>query len=323
MLDQRALELTGLVDEDGLLHRHLPSPSVHVPLHVWLEHENGQDLLAYRWHPWDEVSDLDVAYASPDPRHVPSDGAATPHQGFRGSKRCLDGFLKLAGTPDKVVPNDQILAFARQWGVLGICAHGLPATHNPPSTGLEVEETSRGGCLWLVTDSGQWCEPVDVWRHLAEQANQLVRMAIGLHQRRHEGKTVLPEEWDQLMLQAMWWLTVGDVRPFVFWNNERDKPSVMLGSAQMPKATVPDEGWGTLFGLIATQLTFVVAGADGFDWCDGCHSIRPVEERPRIQGHFWYCSECRVNNKKMQTTNRQRRWRDQKRTKAQKGEDHA
>src|SRR5688500_5717260 len=40
----------------------------------------------------------------------------------------LEDFLRLDGEPDK-----RLLRFARRWGILGLCEHGLPAIHNPPS----------------------------------------------------------------------------------------------------------------------------------------------------------------------------------------------
>lgn len=302
-----AWDYGGLLDEDGYVQKPLPSPLVRVPWRIHLDVQNGLEVLVYSWFP----PSLESEYSL-----VP-DGAWEPHNGYRGKRRCVDEFLRLGDAS-----GTDVLSFAQRWGVLGICKHDLPATHNPPSTGLEREEASRTGCMWLVSDSGNWYEPVKTWRRFARQARELVDMAARIYSRRLRGEAVQGEEWNRLMGQAMWWLAIGDVRPHIFWDSCRGRPSITLGSANMPRITVPEEGWGTLFGLLATQLAFIASNANGFDECDACHELRPVEKRPRVKGRRWYCSSCRADEDKRRVLARERK-RQQRMRDAQKGDGNA
>lgn len=100
-------------------YRILPGRPVAVPLDCWLE---GDELC---WRTPDPTGPKSPPGAD-DQEWRRSTGAPrfrTPRQGM------LEGFLKLAAASD-----DQILEFARRWGPLGICEHGLPHTHWPLNT---------------------------------------------------------------------------------------------------------------------------------------------------------------------------------------------
>ena len=110
-------------EEGAIPDLQIPDPvaacAVAAPPHVWLDHlsptvhgdfvpDAGSDtFLLWQWGPED-----------------PSFGLRPLDQG------CLKEFLKLSRTSDELYETS-VLDFARRWGALGICCHGLPATHGP------------------------------------------------------------------------------------------------------------------------------------------------------------------------------------------------
>jgi hypothetical protein len=78
----------------------------------------------------------------------------------------LERFVALADAS----PED-ILRYARHWGVLAICAHGLPASHNLACTPLELR-SRRGVVFW---------EPVQSWRFFSRHAKAILEIAAATH----------------------------------------------------------------------------------------------------------------------------------------------
>ena len=75
--------------------------------------------------------------------------------------------------------------YARRWGVLEICKHGLPASHNPfrPDRDDYCSPMSgAGGCL---------PSPVSTWRLLSARFRALVRIDAKLR----AGELGMPEDW--------------------------------------------------------------------------------------------------------------------------------
>src|SRR5687768_2019394 len=100
--DRRGWELAGLTDFEGRLERPLAASMVDQPLHVELQ---GDEIV------WTERPDDDDWR----PAYTPGRELLTP-------------FVRLFEGTDA-----EILAYAGRWGVLGICPHGLPSSHNPPA----------------------------------------------------------------------------------------------------------------------------------------------------------------------------------------------
>jgi len=76
----------------------------------------------------------------------------------------LGRFVALRDAPD-----DQIAAFARLYGVLGICKHGRPWPH--------AEDMASGHllvCPWVRRGDDGGAEPLAAWRALAAQAAALL-----------------------------------------------------------------------------------------------------------------------------------------------------
>lgn len=158
----------------------------------------------------------------------------------------LQGFINLDS-------DESILAYARKWGVLGLCEHRLPFGHNwGPSLPLyskkhrapyetENERYTRGrgpcGTGYSHASGVNGREPLEVWRHFAKQALALLIIAEDLN----AGELTLEDkvqgsdlEWHLAtmgMPKAMAlsinrflvsnvvneWLALGAVRPFLVW----------------------------------------------------------------------------------------------------------
>lgn len=186
-----------------------------------------------------------------------------------------------------------VLKFARRYGVLQICEHGLPATHNPdplPSSGFS-------GCRPLGWNDAPW-EPVEQWLHFARQAAALLRIAAALHRDQRPDPsawaTVYEDQPDQrgygwlsdapsvgrfnLADCVNTWLILGGVRPHFEW---------FAGSA--PRFMLS----GGTFGLVAIQLMLAISQAHAIAVCDGCKQPYPrVNKRAPQAGRANYCDAC-------------------------------
>jgi hypothetical protein len=167
-------------------------------------------------------------------------------------------------------PSDEILRFARKWGVLGICEHSFPATHNPPRM---AKSKSHPACTPLRLNADNYWEPLQSWRDYSRQARGILRIAARLHQ----DKLGLKEDWEAVYgedytvsgmapeAELIWqrlrlsflvndWLELGDVRPKFMWAGGGIGVSYYL----------------TLFGVLASQLAFVISRDKGVGLCASC-----------------------------------------------------
>lgn len=210
----------------------------------------------------------------------------------------LRDFMNLADAPAETV-----LAFARKWGVLEICLHGLPCTHN-----LRRAITLSG--RWceplLYPDSENFMEPIQYWHFYAKQMRALLNIALRLKQgvpgliedwkiiqvpgfgREAEVKRICEETFaniygrtvkdDRWLMRSMLdrWLSMGDVRPTLVWDDEQCSVSFD----------------NTLFGMLAMQLMLEIGSNGGLAFCSGCRkSYAPEVRRPKVNQRN-YCRDC-------------------------------
>lgn len=90
-------------------------------------------------------------------------------------REILGGFLEMADADDQT-----ILEYARKWGVLGLCRHGLPAAHRgSPDRKLRRFILEKPGCT--ITRKGDWLyESLDRWRHYARLFRSIIALAVEL-----------------------------------------------------------------------------------------------------------------------------------------------
>jgi len=193
----------------------------------------------------------------------------------------LDRFVSLADTS----PN-RVSAFAKQWGVLEICKHGLIATHGNaldwcPSQGFE----GRPGWFWA---------PLEVWRSTARQMRAMLSITAALH-RGHSTESgdwvSIQEEFgdklagerpgiqmEALSSVANDWIQLGGVLPTV--RMRPDRSEVMLASTS------------GLFGALVTQLAAALTRSEGLGVCVSCNRVYSPSRKPQA-GRRSFCPECR------------------------------
>jgi hypothetical protein len=208
-------------------------------------------------------------------------------------------------------------AFARRWGVLGLCEdHGFPMNHLPVQPQPRSETLSEFGfrCPPARRDEGTWIEPLDGWKHWFGRATRLLRV-VG---RLAEGQSAPEADWRaacewpelggdrgpwspprtpteqraQLARTITNWLRLGQMRASVEWSGR--EPELFLGGAG-------------LFGAIALQLALAVTRQQGFAICSECWKVYSVKRRPRV-GLGRYCATCgaKAANREAQRRRRMR-----------------
>jgi len=207
-------------------------------------------------------------------------------------KGMLDAFIRIRDGAD-------VVRFARRYGVLQICEHGFPASHNPPALGF----SERGGlvtwCYPLGFGEADWWEPLDRWYYFADQARAMVAIAANLRQDKpgtagdwgavfaahpRERIDALCERLGQsvqsgrvyLRQVLLEWLSLGNVRPGLRWPGEEEVPSLSFT--------------GGTFGLLGVQLLFAIAAAHQLAICSGCGTPY-LRKKPRRKRHN-FCENC-------------------------------
>ena len=248
------------------------------------------------------------------------------------STGALDRFARLRTATD-------ILRFARQYGVLEFCQHGVPYTHNPrflsiplmglvqsPSLWFPIEADIDGEPGFLIQGRGErpWCEPLGIeaiegWLFWSRMAAALLNVTAAFEgdrpTRRDDWECVITEEIDKRtqlidMLVARSW--AGRV-----YLQEAVNRWLRLGAVRLAlrwpigvdKAFLELET-GT-YGILGVQLLAAVTGAQTLSICDGCGTPYIREGRRPQVGRANYCPDCRAN--KVPEKMRQRRKRDKDR----------
>lgn len=205
----------------------------------------------------------------------------------RSDTRVLDAFVALSDATDT-----QVLRFARRFGALEMCKHGMSFLGHVVS----VWEP-RSGQVRVITECHVRMElqPTDVYRKYAREIRALLRVAASLHR----GRQIHRDDWQVLKgtdeakqvpdadaareAVEIWvgnWLSQGRVQPTLGWNPETG-------------ADIKLWGFG-LWGAIARQLAFAVARIDRWAICHGCGEVFVPTRKPRSGSRIW-CSkrECK------------------------------
>lgn len=215
-----------------------------------------------------------------------------PARQVSAGPKLLEEFVRLADRPAEAV-----LSYARRWGVLGICEHGLPLSHNPPPTPLGPGSFPMTWCRPLAAESGVFREPLDAWWRYSRQYRAVLNLAACLH----DGRLGQPEDWKVLFYKESeeravpWWRRRMDaewsVLSFVV-NEWLDIARVRIRHVfERGKHDLPMSGMA-LFGALALQLLLAATRTDGLAICSACGlSYRP--SRQPTTNRRRYCAECR------------------------------
>lgn len=202
----------------------------------------------------------------------------------------LAGFVELWdwGEPE-------IFDYAKKWGVLGICQHQLPASHNNYPFGAQY---GANACCSLPSHRRGYvsADPIEDWRRLSKR----VRAAQNLGGFLNQDKFGRPSDWkllgpsyapesqirtlaeERVSLSRVLkdFLSIGQVRPSVNWDDEKGQWQIEFRAHSFPN----------LFGLIALNLLLSISGRD-LVICSSCgNSYRP-ERRPDPSRRN-YCPTC-------------------------------
>ncbi len=209
----------------------------------------------------------------------------------------------------------RILQFARRWGLLGLCEHGLPATHHVDDRdGQErVVLIPYGGCTPAPAES------IVHWRTYSSRFRTFIETA----QRLHRGETIADGGlWDiigrpyrgyfiggarnSLSRQKQRFaravniqLAASGIQPVIHWN--RGEPVVGFGVFGVVRTS--------LFSALAMQLALTVTDCK-VAICSGCHTTYRPQRRTHA-GQMNYCVDCR--NAHVDVKARVQRLRDRRR----------
>jgi hypothetical protein len=256
--------LMALADENGDIERALPGDLWVVPGFI----EITGDCLIY--HDWERQG-----------------------REIRPGRGMLVDFLKLHAATDK-----DILDYARKWGVLHICKHGLPHTH---SLSYETDSTPSM-CQWQA-DLGEagheknYREPIERWRLFSQHFLAAMRVARTLQ----NDRSASVEDWALLFPNvsrdgvAAWkphvagerrqfarvlngLISLAGIRPSFEWRDAR--PRLSFGSSG-------------LFGSLVLQLVLAASGHSHFAFCAHCGiPYMPTVRAPK-RGQQGFCPDCR------------------------------
>ena len=200
----------------------------------------------------------------------------------RPGPRILSDFVRLADGD-----GPQIRAYARRWGILGICKHGLPSSHAGNEGGMPRCQPldRREDPAWRFDG---W-EPLERWRYFARQAGAMLNLAASLYADRpgqpEDWQVVVhhptqPVPWWHRSVKAEWillsgvvreWIQIGDVRP-VMARRPTQGHHVEFGSSAAGQR---------LFGTLACQLLFTITRMTNVAVCFECAAIYTPTRQPR------------------------------------------
>lgn len=286
-----------------------------------------------RWWRPDEVTVTDgdlvpgLVYQDPDQPYRWQMVEAT---GGTDESALLGDFIDLIDQPD-----DAFARYAERWGMLRLCAHGLPATHDKDTLPESLARPGRS----VESDPGaveDRCvvsflvrEPIATWRYWAGQARALLMVSARLAAGQPGGDA----EWAELQAPGPWARDWPPAEPFTFAargpdGKERSFHSLEeffgppttaqtvamqrrsagdtlqhwltlagVGLTVSWRGTSPDMAWrsGGLFGALGMKLLLAASRVDGWALCTSCAKPH-VPSRQARRGAGRFCADCRVAN---------------------------
>lgn len=220
----------------------------------------------------------------------------------------LESFAELG---EEATPDVKILEYARRWGVLALCEHGLPACHilrgylDPRNPNVFLHQH----CRPLSRNDSLRYEPLERWRHYARQANAIIKLANSLHQgligdvtywqilaaqslaQREMPPDSLQAAKFRLSVVVNRWLEMTDIRPRFIWVG--DDPMFTLSP---PVFSLTAESI-TLMSVLAVQLMLRINRSVTLARCSNPDCGETFELKPgqSIKSSH-YCRKCQKGN---------------------------
>ena len=219
----------------------------------------------------------------------------------------LDAFVRITG-------GNSALRFARKFGVLHICRHGLQYSHSQACLASSQLEG------WNPTSR----EPLEGWLHHAKRARAILGLSASIQIADERDPIGSRDDWAFLyerkagkasiddLMQAFTstpslaksflvsdinnWLAEGNVRPTISWGEE-ESPGFSLNAST--------------FGLLGVQLMTAVSKVQDVYFCDGCGNPYSRKKRKPQAGRNQYCEAC---GEQVASKNRQARYRQKVKT---------
>jgi len=217
----------------------------------------------------------------------------------------LDGFLSLCDGTD-----DDVLAFARKWGVLDLCEHELPYTHNVGSLRWGVPRNPicsplRLGKARSARLFNYGIESTAAWRRWSLRARGLMRIAANLS----SGRVGAEEDWKSVMGGQPTFASVSARFPAHGTSAADDRFLLCLyvndwcAMAQLsPHLASPAEGSivlrfgsgsrrGLLFAMLGLQMMARISTVGSVAVCSSCgvlYKPRRVPDPSRLN----FCRKC-------------------------------
>ncbi len=222
-------------------------------------------------------------------------GKTRPADAARGA---LDAFLKLKDASDKA-----IMEFAQEWGVLGLCKHREPFTHNHRiDISMPLIAASQERCLPEGdAGAGVYLEPVAAWRGLINEASMIVRTVAQLLSA-EPLSSVAPKERERVHLERLrkWtrvhrdtqhWITRSAAGWAVY---EFPSPGVSDSAEwvmQNPRRLQLTADLPMLYDVLAFQLALAITRSEGLFVCAACNQPFVRASRPE-PGRRVFCRSC-------------------------------
>lgn len=199
----------------------------------------------------------------------------------------LHQFIRFCG---KNTPPEEILKFARKWGIFGFCQHFRPMPHPL----LDPDDGDPMSCQYLQLPTGEYYEALEFWRDYSRRARAMLRIASRLNQNKQgyfddwkvldparkrplsKSSVMLMMERSAISDEIEDWLYRGNVSLKFDWPGER--PSIYFRC--------------NLLGLIACHMMFAISRSQGFAICTSCGFPYPPKRRPSPK-RANYCLSCR------------------------------
>ena len=219
----------------------------------------------------------------------------------------LDAFVRITS-------GNSALRFARKFGVLHICRHGLQYSHSQACLASSQLEG------WNPTSR----EPLEAWLHYAKRARAILGLSASIQIADERDPIGSRDDWTFLylsrggkapieeLMRAFYatpalaknflvtnindWLIEGNVRPTISWGEE-ESPGFSLNAST--------------FGLLGVQLMTAVSKVQDVYFCDGCGNPYSRKKRKPQAGRNQYCEAC---GEQVASKNRQARYRQKVKT---------